>query len=601
MKLYLRILSYLRPHLALFLLAGVAIFLFAGLNAFSFVLLIPFLEALFGPQGSGATSSGSMDRLLENTVGRFVDLGGPAQDAIQGVIVFILVVYAAKNVFDFVRGYLVAWVEQAVTRDLRNEVYGHVLELDLGFFSRTRMGQIVSRLTHDVEQLKALVTRELARLVSSLFEFLAAVSAMLLISWKLTLAAFVVVPGTMGLWGPLLRKLRTGDRKVLDLAGEVNVHLQETLSGIRLVKTSGAEDRERKRFERLTDQYFRTFVRTERLRALAQPITEMLAAIGTVVLLWYGAHLVLVRGELSGPDFVAFLGLSMALYRPVKYVSKFPALVQPGLVGAERVFEFLDSPPEIRDAPGAQVLDGFHDRIEFVDVEFEYDEGRPVLRDVSFEVPRGAVVALVGPSGAGKSTAIDLLGRFQEVTGGAIKIDGKDVRRFTVRSLRDHLGVVSQETVLFHDTVRANIAYGVPEASDEEVAAAAKAAHAHDFIEGLPDGYDTFVGERGAELSGGERQRIAIARALLRDPPILVLDEATSSLDAESERLVQEALGRLMQGRTVIVIAHRLSTVRLADEILVLEGGRIVERGDHESLLAAAGAYHRLHELQQGT
>jgi subfamily B ATP-binding cassette protein MsbA len=600
MQLYLRILSYLRPHLAVFALAGSAILAFAFLNAFSFVLLIPFLETLFGTDATPAAGSGSMDRLLQGTVGRFVELDGPAQEAIRGVIVFILAVYALKNLFDFARGYLVAWVEQAVTKDLRDEVYAHVLELDLGFFGRTRMGQLVSRLTHDVEQLKTLVTRELARLVSSLFEFVAAVLAMLLISWKLTLAAFVVVPGAMGLWGPFLKRLRQGDRQVLDLAADVNSHLQETLGGIRLVKTSGAEGRERERFESLTDRYFRTFVRTERLRALAQPVTEMLAAIGTAVLLWYGTQLVMVQGELSGPDFLAFLGLSMALYRPVKYVSKFPALVQPGIVGAERVFEFLDSPPEIRDAPDAVPLDGLRERIDFSSVEFAYEPGRPVLHDITFGLPRGSVLALVGPSGAGKSTVVDLLGRFQDVSGGAITIDGEDIRRFRIRSLRDHLGVVSQETVLFHDTVRANIAYGVPHATEPEIVAAARAAHAHEFIEALAEGYDTVVGERGTELSGGERQRIAIARALLRDPPILVLDEATSALDAESERLVQEALAHLMRDRTVIVIAHRLSTVRLADQILVLEAGRIVERGDHESLLAAAGAYHRLHELQQG-
>jgi ATP-binding cassette, subfamily B, bacterial MsbA len=596
-KHLLRITSYLRPHISAFAVAVVAMVVFAILNAFSFVLLIPFLEALFGG-GSPTAESGAVDALLSATLGRFVDLGAPPQEAIRGVILFILTVYLVKNAFDFIRGFALAWVEQAVTRDVRNEVYQHVLELDLGFFGRTRMGQIVSRLTHDVELLKTLLTRESTRLVSSLFELVAAVTAMLLISWKLTLAAFIVVPGTMVMWGPMLKRLKRGDRRVLDLAGEVNAHLQETLSGIRLVKTSGAEAHERRRFERLTERYFRTFVRTERLRALAQPLTEMMAALGTVVLLWYGSHLVLVTGEISGPDFIALLSLSMVLYAPVKFASKFPALVQPGLVAAERVFEFLDSPPEIRDQDGAAEIATFTDMIRFEGVGFEYEPGRPVLSEIDFAVARGRVVALVGPSGAGKSTLVDLLGRFQEVTSGRITIDGADLRDLTVKSLRSQLGVVSQETVLFHDTIRANIAYGRDDVSDEEVMKAAVAAHADAFVRKHPAGYQAVVGERGMELSGGERQRVAIARALLRDPPILILDEATSSLDSASEQLMQGALETLMRDRTVFVIAHRLSTVQRADEILVLDEGRIVERGTHESLLALGGMYRQLHEIQ---
>lgn len=606
MALYLRILRYLRPHGSYFLVAVLATFAYASLDAFTYVLLIPFVRALFSAEGGGppADPAGGgagafdMDRWLEATVYRWVDLQGDPLDAIQGIILLILVTFALKNAFDFLRAWLVARVEQGVTRDIRNEVYEHLLDLDLSFFGRTRTGQIISRLTHDVEQLRSLVTKELAKLMSSAFEFAVALTFMLAISWRLTLAAFVVIPGTMAIWGPLVRKLRRGDRRVLNLAGEVNSHIQETVTGVRLVKASGAERLERDRFRGLTQDYFRTFVRTERWRALAGPLTELMAAIGTVAILWYGARLVVVDGSLSPDLFVGFLGLSLKLYAPVKYVAKFPAVVQPGLVGGERVFEFLDAPTEIRDRPGARALGAFEGEIRFEGVEFEYRPGEPVLKGIDLEVPRGSVVALVGPSGAGKTTLVDLLGRFYEVTRGRITIDGVDLRDLSVRSLRDALGIVSQETVLFHDTVRANIAYGRPDADAAAVERAARAANAHGFISAMPRGYDTVVGERGTELSGGQRQRIAIARALLRDPPILIFDEATSALDTESERLVQDAIERLLEGRTVFVIAHRLSTVQRADQIVVLDGGEIVERGRHGELLAADGAYRRLHELQ---
>ncbi len=615
MKPYLRILSYLRPHTVVFALAAVATFAFAALDASAYVLLIPFVEALFSGQGAGdavpggagtggpGPSSGASDvdlmtRLLDATVYRLVDVEGDPLQAVQGIILMILAIFVMKNVVDFGRTYLVARAEQSVTRDLRNEAYDHLLKLDLAFFGRTRVGQITSRLTHDVEQVRQLVTRELAKILSSVFEFATAVAFMIILSWKLTLAAFIVIPGTMGVWGPLVKRLRGGDRRVLALAGEVAAHIQETLSGIRLVKSSASEALERERFRDITGAYFQTFVSTERLRALAGPLTETLATLGTVVILWYGARLVVVQGELSGAQFVGFLALSLKLYAPVKYAAKFPALVQPGLVGAERVFEFLEAPAEIRDRPGARSMAGPERRIAFEDVRFEYESGEPVLHGISLEVPAGAVVALVGPSGGGKTTIADLLGRFYDVTAGRVTVDDVDVREFTIASLRGAMGIVSQETVLFHASVGANIAYGTSEANQEDIERAARAANAHDFIVRLPDGYDTVVGERGTRLSGGQRQRVAIARAILRDPPILIFDEATSALDTESERLVQEAVEHLLEGRTVLVIAHRLSTVQRADLIIVIEGGRIVERGDHESLYSAGGLYRRLYELQ---
>jgi len=599
--LWRRILSYLGAHRGVLVLAALASALYAAVDAFSIVVLIPFLATVFGVGGDAAgdtEAAAGIDRALDYTVGRFVDLDGEPQAVVGGIIVFILVLVVIKSAVEFARAYLSARVEQGVTRDLRNQVYGHLLELDLAFFGRVRTGQIVSRLTHDVEQLRTLVTAELIKSGSSILLFAATLYWMLMISVSLTVAAFVVVPLTMVIWGPLVRRLRRGDRAVLDMAGEVGGHIQETVSGIRMVKAASAEAHEQRRFLRLTGDYFDTFLGTARLRALAGPITELFVAIGTAILLWYGARMVVVEGSLTGAEFIGFIILSTRLYSPVKYLSKLPALVQPGLVGAERIFEFLDAPAEIRDRAGAGHFAGLLEGIRYRDVRLEYREDEPVLSDLSFFAPAGSVVAIVGPSGAGKTSIVDLLGRFYEPAMGSVEIDGTDIRDLRLASLRSALGVVSQDTVLFHDTVRANIAYGTEHAPMDRVEAAARAAYAHDFIAKLPDGYDTVVGERGTTLSGGQRQRIAIARAVLRDPPILILDEATSALDSESEQMVQEAMEGLLEGRTVFVIAHRLSTIRRADLIVVLDEGRIVQQGSHAALMEEGGLYARLREMQ---
>ena len=547
-RLWRRILSYLGPHRWILLLTAVATALVAALDAFSVVLLIPFLSTIFGDDSASAGEPDLVDRALEFTVGRFVDLHGEPQAVVAGIIVFIVVVVACKSASDFARSYLAARVEQGVARDLRDRVYGHLLDLDLGFFGRMRTGQIVSRLTHDVEQLRTLVTSELIKSLKSVLEFVTVVCWMAAISLQLTVASFVVIPMTMVIWGPLVRRLRHGDREVLNMAGEVGAHIQETVAGIRLVKSTASERHEHERFRSLTRGYFDTFLRTVRLRALAGPITELFVALGTGILLWYGARMVVEDGSLTGEAFIGFIFLSARLYAPVKYLSKLPALIQPGLVGAERVFEFLDAPSESRGRGGTEVFNGVRDGIRYRDVRLEYREGEPVLQDISFDARAGSVVALVGPSGAGKTSIVDLLGRFFEPAAGSIEIDGTDIRDFSLASLRAGLGVVSQDTVLFHDTVRANIAYGMGDVPMERIEEAARTAFAHDFVRQLPDGYDTVVGERGATLSGGQRQRIAIARAILRDPPVLVLDEATSALDTESERLVPEGVGGGLAG-----------------------------------------------------
>ena len=572
----------------------------AALDVFSFTLLPLFLNALFGAQKLiPAASPGWINSAHERMVGAFLD---PADrlGSVETMMIAIIAIVALKNVFVWLAGQFGASLQENVTRDLRDGVFQHIQRLPLGWFQRTKTGQIISRVLSDTEQTKALITELVTRTLQNLAQIVGTIVILLSYSVRLTFVALVIAPLLTLALQPVLRRLRKGHRRLRGDYGEITSVLQEAVSGVRLVKSFRGEAYEDSRFTEASHRYSSGMVRITRIASLSQPMTELIGVSVAMMILWIGAREVLLGGPgaMDSATLITFMIMVMRLLPPLKQLSQAPTTAQQSLASAERLFEVLDQPTEDQLDGGTRTVTELRDGIAFDGVSFSYGDD-PVLRDVSFVARRGEVVALVGASGAGKSTLVDLIPRFYEPTSGVIRLDGVDTREITLASLRGLTGIVSQDTVLFNDTVRSNIADGaVGRFTDEQVAAAARAANAHGFITELPQGYETVLGERGTRLSGGQRQRLAIARALLTDPPILVLDEATSALDTESERLVQEAIDRLLAGRTVFVIAHRLSTVVHADQILVLERGEIVERGTHAELLALRGVYHRLHAAQ---
>jgi subfamily B ATP-binding cassette protein MsbA len=520
---------------------------------------------------------------------------------LERICVLILALLFLKNLTDYLQGALMVWIEQAVMRDVRSALYAHLQRLSLSFFHGQRAGRLISRITNDVEYLRVSIAASLSNLIKDGLTLLGLLVVVFTASWRLALVSMLILPPAGLMLALIGRKMRKRSGRAQERMGDLTGIVQETVSGARVVKAFGMEAAERERFDEANQSYFHSFVVLRRLSSAAPPISEFTIVVVAVAMLWLGGREIFVTHTLDPSTFVMFIVALLATISPIKSLSEVNSNVQQGLTAAQRIFEVLDTAPEITDRPGARELPPFHAAVKYEHVTFAYEPGRPVLHDVSFEIARGQVVALVGSSGAGKSTTMDLLARFYDPTEGRVTFDGQDLRDATVASLRAQLGIVTQETILFHDTIRNNIAYGSPGAAEEDIRRAAEAAHAIEFIQRLPLGLDTVIGERGAKLSGGERQRVAIARALLRNPPILLLDEATSSLDTESERLVQDALERLMRDRTVLVIAHRLSTVQHADRIVVLDRGRIVATGTHDELLEMDGQYRRLHDLQFAT
>ena len=565
-----RLFGYARPYRGRFAVAIAAMVVYATATAAVAYLIRPVIDQVL-PYGTG---------LLQWCVA-------------------LLLVYLVKGLGAYASAFVMTDIGQRVVRDLRDQLFRHILDQSATFFSRHTSGQLMSRITNDVNQVQQAVSETVGDLMR---EGLSVVGLALFLFYKDARLALVAVTGAPLVVYPLVRfgkRIRSTTRRSQEQLEQLSHVTAEAFTGHRIVKAFGAEAHEEDRFRRASQRLYRTNLKVTSALAILPPLMELLGGLAVVGLIWYGSHQIAEK-TVSPGDFAAFVAAAFMMYAPIKKLSRVNATLQQAMAASERIFEILDTHSEVPERPDAQPLPRLRQAIEFRNVSFSYDGvSKTILRDVSFSVRAGQAVAIVGLSGAGKTTLANLVPRFYDVSAGNILIDGVDVRDATLASLRSQIGIVTQDTVLFDETIASNITYGTPGASREEIEAAARAAHAHEFIATLPDQYETRIGERGQKLSGGQRQRVAIARALLRNSPILILDEATSSLDAESELLVQDALQTLMRNRTSFVIAHRLSTVRRADAIIVLERGRVAEIGRHDELLARpGGVYAKLYSLQ---
>jgi subfamily B ATP-binding cassette protein MsbA len=565
--LYRRLLSYIRPYWKKIAFAMVSMVGFAAATALLAILVQPIV-----------------DGLVDKNINQLRIL------AIQ-----LLGVFLARGFFDYWQEYLIRYAGQQAVADMRQSLYDHLQTLALPFFTRTPTGTVISRITNDVNLVQGTVSSAIAGILKEPLTLAGLVGVAFYRDWRFATIAFIILPAAVIPIYQFSRRIRKASIRGQHMMARLTGVIHETTTGVRIVKAFNMEEYEKDRFREENAGYVRQIMKRIRVRALSSPVMDVIGGVVLCSIIILGSYYV-GKGYSLG-KLGSFLGALILTYQPIKSLVKINNTVQEGLAAGTRIFELLDEKPHVTDLNGARPLGGVADSIEFKNVSFMYEENW-VLKKISLKVKVGEVVALVGSSGGGKTTLVNLLPRFYDVTEGRILIDGTDIRAFTLRSLREQIGIVTQQTILFNDTVKQNIAYGSFDRSGDEIVDAAKAANAHDFILGLPEGYDTVIGEQGVKLSGGERQRIAIARALLKNAPILILDEATSSLDSESELEVQKALEKLMTRRTVFVIAHRLSTIRKAGRILVVQDGRIVEEGDHKRLMALGGEYRRLYRIQ---
>lgn len=589
--------------------------LFAVLNGVSVYLTIPLLDTLFQESASKQVTEQSSNVERANSIlpdwivgikddlvtsfNNFV-LGGDKPEVLIKICVLILIAFLLKNLFGYVQGYFMAFVEYASMKDLRDDAYKHLHKLPIGYFKSERVGNLISRFTNDVNIIQLSISTTFSNLIKEPLTIIVFLSIAISISWQLSLFAFVIVPFASLIIAWIGNKLKKQTIILQTKLADITSILQETISGVKIVKAFGMERFENQRFMNETKNYFKLVLKTVRTRNLSSPITEILSVIIGVVIIYYGGILVLVDGTLNASQFLGFLFAIFQMMPPIKELGSVNNRIQEASAAADRIFDIMNIEPHIKNLPDAVDLKEFKDEILFKDVTFAYDDSDVVVLDkINFSVKRGEIIALVGPSGGGKSTLADLIPRFYDPTSGDILIDGKNVKKVTIESLRAKMGIVTQETFLFNTTIAENIAYGLADFPMEKIIEAAKTANAHNFISEMPLGYNTIIGERGVKLSGGQRQRLTIARALLKNPEIMIFDEATSALDNESEILVQEAIERLMLNRTTFVIAHRLSTIRNATNILVLDRGRIIQQGTHDKLIAEdQSLYKKLYEMQ---
>ena len=601
-----RLFRFVLAHWPFLLLSTLAAFFFVIFNSASIWItatminniLIDFNEMLVENQRLASLSELTMNDRLKLFSNSLL-LRDTAISTVSAVCVALIVVFSAKNISLYIKNITLSIVQYRLIRDLRNKLYSHFHYLSLSYFNKNKSGELTAVLVNDIDNMRNSLSIMFQKLFVEPINIIILMSLLFIVSTKLALIALLIIPVSgIIIFGISHSIRRRSARSQAQLAGMTSM-IAETIGSMRIVKAFATKGFEINRFAKETQKYYKLMIRRDRLRFVSSPVSETFGATIAALLLWVGARDVLVIESISSEDFLRFILLLFSLFQPLKNLTNVVNELQNGLASADRVFAIMDIKSDIQDVDNAFKVKDLNSSLSFNDVSFTYgNKDEKVLNNINFKINKGEIFALVGPSGAGKSTLVDLIPRFYDTLSGSIKIDGKNIKELELKSLRSLMGIVTQETFLFDDTVKANISYGVENISDDEIKDASKAANAHEFIKKLPDGYNTIIGERGVSLSGGQKQRIAIARAIVKNPPILILDEATSSLDSESEKHVQSAIENLMSERTVFVIAHRLSTVHNANKILVLENGQIVQEGKHDDLINVDGLYKQLHKMQ---